>query len=97
MQKTVDSENKHIESQSVRFVEKNILKNKNTKNSVQINVSQNIEELIDWIILKQNVNYAEKNLQKINMQKKYTVQENVLEKIEIISSNCENVYDLSVE
>jgi hypothetical protein len=54
-----------------------MLKKIKYKNSVQIIVNQNIEELSDWIILKWNANCVEKNSQKINMQKEFIVEENV--------------------
>jgi hypothetical protein len=47
-----DYENKHIENENVKYVEKDMLKKIKYKNSVQIIVNQNIEELSDWIILK---------------------------------------------
>lgn len=82
---------KHMVLKIVKYVIQNLNQKILIKNSVQINVSQNIEELINSILKQENVLFVKNNLKQINIIKQKLVEKNV------VGTSEEIVYDLMID
>ena len=87
----------HMGCRPAWFAEQNLKRNLQMQSSVQINVNQNTEEILDWILFPECAFNAGRKYLSINMNQQNIVRESVLMSIEEKKVSKEYVYDLTIE